>query len=61
MIYGIQASKDIKLSINSRALKEDAPLIKRRTDFASIRNITVLIHAIACFTSIYMGLFLKVK
>ena len=28
MVYGIQASKDVKLSNISRALKEDIPLIK---------------------------------
>lgn len=31
MIYGIQASKDVKLSSIARALDEDIPLIKTET------------------------------
>ena len=38
MIYGIQASKDIKLSIISRALKEDITLIK--TEDCLSRNLS---------------------
>ncbi len=30
LVYGIQASKDVKLSNISRALQEDIPLIKNR-------------------------------
>lgn len=39
MIYGIQASKDVKLSNISRALKEDIPLIK--TEDRLSRNLSV--------------------